>query len=229
MVRAFDFGRESLKILAITTMTIDHIGAILYPDLVVFRIIGRIAFPLFAYLITLGIENTQKPGRYLTTLFFLALVSQIPYSLAFKMQPLQQLNILFPLFLSALALYFLNKRSIQTFLLMLPLIMLLSIVLNTEGSFYVILVVCCMRLLRSKLAAGVLSILAVNLLVFLPNQIQMFSLLALPLLLLNEKNFLKKEIFISEDNKFYTLRKCAFYIYYPVHLGLLYLIPIFLS
>ncbi len=228
MVRAFDFGRELLKILAIATMTIDHIGAVLYPDLLLFRVIGRIAFPLFAYLITLGIENTQKPGRYLSTLFFFALISQIPYSLAFKMQPFQQLNILFPLFLSALALYFLNKRSMQTFLLMLPLIMLLSIILNMEGSFYVILVVCCMRLLRSKLASGVLSILAVNLLVFLPNQLQMFSLLALPLLLLNEKNILKKETFITEDNKFYALRKYAFYIYYPLHLGLLYLITHFL-
>ena len=33
-----------LKILAIITMTIDHIGAIMYPNIDIFRIIGRISF-----------------------------------------------------------------------------------------------------------------------------------------------------------------------------------------
>lgn len=222
MERTFDFGREALKLIGIVTMTVDHIGAVLYPDLFILRVVGRIAFPIFAYLITLGIENTQKPLRYLITLLFFALISQIPYSLAFKMQPFQQLNILFPLSLSALALYFLNKKSIQTFLLLLPFVMLLSVILNMEGSFYVILAVFCMKLLRVKPILGILSFVAVNLLILIPNQIQIFSLLALPLLLLHRSALFQKEIQISTHSKFYTTRKYAFYIYYPLHLALLY-------
>jgi TraX protein len=225
MVRTFDFGREILKIVAIATMTMDHVGAIFYPELVLFRVVGRIAFPLFAYLITLGIEDTKKPGRYIITIFFFALISQIPYSLAFKFQPFEQLNILFPLCLSALALYVLNKKSLETFLLILPLAILLSVFLNMEGNFYVILSVCCMKLLRSKPLLGSLSLVGVNLLVFQTNQL--FSLLALPLILLHEKDFLKKEISIPDASRYYTLRKYAFYIYYPLHLGMLYLVNLF--
>jgi len=225
MVRTFDIGREILKLAAIATMTVDHVGAILYPDFSLLRIVGRVAFPLFAYLITLGIEDTKKPARYLMTLFFFALISQVPYFLAFKMQPFEQLNILFPLCLSALALYLLNKKSIQSFFLVLPFALLFSIILNMEGSFYVILTVCCMKLLRIKPMLGILSLVAVNLSVFPSNQ--MFSLLALPLLLLHERGFLKREILIRGDSKYYLLRKYVFYIYYPLHLGLLYLINLF--
>jgi hypothetical protein len=224
-VRPFDFGREILKIIAIITMTVDHVGAILYPDLIVLRIIGRIAFPLFAYLITLGIESTKKPGRYLITLFSFALVSQIPYSLAFEIQPFEQLNILFPLFLSAIALYSFNKRRMPVFVVILSLAILFSFLLNMEGTFYTILTVCCMKLLRHKLELGILALVAVNLSVTPTTQI--LSLLALPLILLHVQNWLKMETRIPENSLNYLLRKYAFYTYYPLHLTLLYMINLF--
>ena len=110
-MRKFDFGREVLKVIAIVTMTIDHINDILYSDTLFLHIIGRLAFPLFAYLIALGIESTKKPKKYMVTLLSFALISQIPYFLAFGIQPFERLNILFSLFLGALTVYFFNKRS----------------------------------------------------------------------------------------------------------------------
>lgn len=41
----------ALKLLGVVTMTVDHIGYILCPDLVLLRILGRLAYPIFAYLI----------------------------------------------------------------------------------------------------------------------------------------------------------------------------------
>ena len=224
-MRTFDIGREILKIVAITTMTVDHIGAILYPDLLVLRVIGRIAFPLFAYLITLGIESTKKPRTYLITLFSFALVSQIPYFLAFEIQPFQQLNILFPLLLSAIALYYFNNKQTPAFVVVLFLAIVLSFLFNMEGSFYTIVTVLCMKLLRHKLELGIIALVALNLSV--TPTTQTFSLLALPLIILHVKNHLRMEILISESSFLYLLRKYAFYLYYPLHLTLLFLVKLF--
>ena len=224
-MRTFDIGREILKIVAILTMTVDHVGAILYPDLFVLRVIGRIAFPLFAYLITLGIESTKKPRRYLITLFSFALISQIPYFLAFEMQPFEQLNILFPLLLSAIALYYFNNKQTPAFVVVLFLAIVLSFLFNMEGSFYTIVTVLCMKLLRHKLELGIIALIALNLSV--TPITQLFSLLALPLIILHLQNHLRMEIPISESSFLYLLRKYAFYLYYPLHLTLLFIVNLF--
>ncbi len=49
----------SLKIIACIAMTIDHIGYLLFPNIIVFRIIGRLAFPILAYLIAEGCKYTK--------------------------------------------------------------------------------------------------------------------------------------------------------------------------
>lgn len=206
-------------------MTVDHVGAILYPDLQLLRVIGRIAFPLFAYLVTLGIESTKKPRRYFITLFLFALVSQTPYFLAFELQPFEQLNILFPLLASAITLYSFNKKQRPTFLVTLFLAVLSSFLLNMEGSFYTIVTVLCMQLLRNKPELGIITLVAVNLLVTPSTQV--FSLLALPLILLHVQNHLRMEILISESSLLYLLRKYAFYLYYPLHLMLLFSLNLF--
>jgi hypothetical protein len=221
-VRKFDFGREILKVIAIVTMTIDHIYAILYPDMLFLHIIGRLSFPLFAYLISLGIESTKKPKKYMMTLFSFALISQFPYFLAFGIQPFERLNILFSLFLGALTIYFFNKRSLLTFV---PI--LLSILLSTEGSYYVVLTVACMKFLKSNPKFGFLALFALNLQFLLIPDTQVLSLFAVPLILLHVKNWLKKEILIPENSLAYSIRKYAFYSFYPLHLALLFLIKLF--
>ena len=67
----FDVGREALKWIAIATMTVDHVGAIFYPNYVVLRIIGRISFPLFSYLTALGIDTTRKVKNTSSDSYFL--------------------------------------------------------------------------------------------------------------------------------------------------------------
>ena len=64
-----------LKLIAIITMLIDHIGAVLYPEIRWLRLIGRIAFPIFAYLVAEGFYKTSDIKKYLKRLFIFALVS----------------------------------------------------------------------------------------------------------------------------------------------------------
>ena len=162
----------------------------------------------------------------MATLLSFALISQIPYFLAFEIQPFERLNILFTLFLGALTIYFYNKRSP---LALVPL--LLSLLPITEGSYYVVLTVVGMKLLKDNPKLGVLVLFALNIqLLFiadLETQIQILSLLAVPLIFLHVKGWLKKEILIPENSLAYSIRKYAFYSFYPLHLVLLFLIKLF--
>ena len=73
-----------LKLIAMLTMLVDHIGLLFFPEIMAFRIVGRIAMPLFAYGIAQGYWYTRQHGttaRYLCRVSALFLVSQIPYNL----------------------------------------------------------------------------------------------------------------------------------------------------
>lgn len=219
--RKFDYGRDVLKLIAIATMAMDHAGDILYPDWLALRLIGRLAFPLFAYLVALGVESTRSPKKYLATLFIFALISQVPYFLAFGIQPAERFNILFSLLLGALTIYFFNKRSLLTII---P--ALLSILLNTEGNIYAVLTVACMKLLKGNPPLGFLALLALNSPFLLASDPQVFSLFAVPIIILHAKGVLKKETIIPENSRTYLIRKYVFYAFYPAHLAVLFLIKL---
>lgn len=61
-------------------MLIDHIGFFFFPEEILFRQIGRLSFPIFAYLLTVGYAKTSNFNRYALRLLKFALVSQAPYA-----------------------------------------------------------------------------------------------------------------------------------------------------
>jgi len=68
-----------LKIIAAVTMLIDHAGLILFPQHEIMRIIGRLAFPIYAYCIAEGFRYTRNRFHYFLRIFILGLVCQIVY------------------------------------------------------------------------------------------------------------------------------------------------------
>ncbi len=118
--RKWGISGSTLKLIAITAMLIDHIGAVflvpylntpgnfsqqMYEVYYVMRlIIGRAAFPIFCFLLTEGFQRTSNVAKYALRLGVFALVSEIPFDLAFSGVPMdwEDQNVFFTLFLGLL-------------------------------------------------------------------------------------------------------------------------------
>ena len=92
---------SALKMIAVITMLIDHIGAVLlsmyqpaqkilftlfgreYTVYLIFRDIGRAAFPIFCFLLLEGFRHTRSRFLYGRNLLLFALLSEIPWNLMF--------------------------------------------------------------------------------------------------------------------------------------------------
>lgn len=68
-----------IKLIAVITMIIDHIGVVFFPQYTILRIIGRIAMPLFAYCIARGFFYTNNKGKYFAYMIAFAAISQVPF------------------------------------------------------------------------------------------------------------------------------------------------------
>lgn len=99
-----------MQYMAMFTMLIDHIGIVFYPDNPVWRIIGRIAFPIYAYCIAVGFDRTQNRPRYIKRLAIIGAVSQIPYMAALDAL---QFNVIFT-FLASIGVLFLMDKMYRS-------------------------------------------------------------------------------------------------------------------
>lgn len=84
MLERKGISQETLKIIACITMLVDHIGAVFVPGNHLLRVIGRIAFPIYCFLLAEGAHYTKNPWKYGLRLFIGMLLSEIPFDLALK-------------------------------------------------------------------------------------------------------------------------------------------------
>ena len=78
----FGLTGNQLKILAMITMTCDHVGMQIFPQLLWLRIIGRLAMPIYAYMIAEGCRHTRDRKKYLLRLFGMGALCQVVYFVA---------------------------------------------------------------------------------------------------------------------------------------------------
>lgn len=216
-----------LKIIAIITMTIDHIGLYLMEYgttyYYVFRAVGRIAYPLFAFFIAEGFFHSHNLKKYFLRLLAYALVVEIAiivYSLITKDNQILIANVLWPLVMGLLCLILLSRKEWYLKIMVLPLLVLAEITQIPYGAYGIgtIIIFGIYRDFRLQaLFIVIMSILFIDypLLELIGAGslakypwIQWFSVLALiPIYFYNGK--------LGRSSKWF------FYIYYPVHLGLI--------
>ena len=80
-VKRWGLSASTLKIIACVTMVIDHVGAYIFTDLVILRIIGRLSFPIFAYFIAEGCRYTRHKLKRFLLVFGLGLLCEAAFFL----------------------------------------------------------------------------------------------------------------------------------------------------
>ena len=75
---------NQLKLIAMITMTCDHVGVQIFPQCLWLRILGRLAMPIYAYMIAEGCRHTRDRKKYLLRLFGMGTLCQIVYFVAMK-------------------------------------------------------------------------------------------------------------------------------------------------
>ena len=73
---------NAIKFLAAAIMVIDHVGLLFFPQTAIFRYIGRVSMPLFAFAVSEGCRYTKNKTKHFALMFGLALLCQIVYYVA---------------------------------------------------------------------------------------------------------------------------------------------------
>jgi hypothetical protein len=214
-------SRTTLKIIAIVSMLIDHMGFIIFPEVRVFRWIGRLAFPIFVYQLIEGFEKTSNVKKYLERLILFAFVSEIPFNLAFFNTPFYagHQNVYFELAICLLTLVWLKKineslafiRWIVVFFMC-----TLAILIKADYLAFGVLLTVLFYLHKDNIWVCAIGWVALSYL-FIGLE-QLFSLLALPFLILYQS---PKRKTVCKPTKMFQL---SFYLFYPAHLIILYFI-----
>lgn len=210
-----------LKLIAIICMTIDHTAShlrtvlpfLLIPISIgsksitmywIMRQIGRLAFPIFCFLIAEGYQHTRNKKQYSLRLLIFAIISEIPFNLRKDLffDPSSQ-NVYFTLFLGLMLIcaYEGIRGEIKKFLVM-AVIALIAMVLKADYGLKGALLVFLIHMLRNRSSAQ--AVLAYPLLsggiaalaAFIP--INMYN---------GKRGFIKT-----------PLLKILFYVYYPLHI-----------
>lgn len=252
-----------LKMIAILTMLCDHVAAVFSSDMpsalyIAMRCIGRMAFPIFCFLLAEGFYYTKSRSRYALRLFLFCLLSEPCYDLAFHQtwRYQESQNVFWTLFLGFLMMALLEtirrRRNADNLLFRVAKGILMAAVvcaagyaafwMKTDYSYKGILMIAVFYFLRKHRAAAVVGMSLVNLLAF-QRLANLLALLKTQSTLTGLLASLKANIrgvqfsFMIQDAGvvaavpilFYNGQKGRsmkwfFYLFYPVHLLILYFI-----
>uniref|UniRef100_UPI004047E745 TraX family protein n=1 Tax=Lysinibacillus sp. FSL H8-0500 TaxID=2921393 RepID=UPI004047E745 len=204
-----------LKIIAMLSMLIDHVGVIFFPNEMTYSIVGRLAFPLFCWGIAEGFIRTSHFYKYLTRLIVIAIISQIPYNYLFNNI---YLNVCFTLALGLLAIKIYSCQlhySLKTLIIIV--LLLIADGFHFEYGIYGVLSVLFLHIFKSRiyllfLCQTLNTIFSIYLYSY--QSIQIISIFALFLIIGLKKFDFKINPIIN-------------YSFYPLHITILYYLLIF--
>lgn len=232
-------SQESLKLIACVTMLIDHFAAVLLLELFpmtsktvdlyyTLRIIGRFAFPIYCFLLVEGAHYTRSPRKYALRLAIGAVLSELPYDLAFYGGwTLENQSVMITLLLGFAALEAMKRcpKLWQKLLVVMPFAVMAELLHTDYGADGVALIAlfALTRELPNRWLCQGLGIW----LVFSPGHAMMLNWLGGISWTIQEHAvlaILPISLYSGEKRRTSKLQQWAFYLFYPVHLTVLYIL-----
>ncbi len=203
----------ALKMIMTILMVIDHIGYFFPTTPEYFRWIGRVVAPVFFFLATEGYDHTRDRTRYIKRLYKAALImfiGSIILWIPFREKPFISSNIFFTLAVNLSLINEIQKDNKNTW----SIIAFISLALIAEGSFLATIQILIFHYLKNDKKKMSIGFIIISLLL-IPN-IQWMQVFALPFMLMY-------------NGKRGPNIKKFFYIFYPVHIWILFLISCFVT
>ncbi|MBR1741719.1 MAG: hypothetical protein IJ733_07570 [Lachnospiraceae bacterium] len=243
----FGLSRAKLKWIALFFMVLDHIAFCFLSEDGPFRMwylcmraLGRIAFPLFCFLLVQGFLSTGNVKKYFFRLFVFACISEIPYDLfAYHrlFSPRGQ-NVLFALCIALLVLYGISRARLSRVYIFLLLFFgsALAIMLRTDYSYLGILFTAVMYLWQEE---RFFQFVLLCVIMGMQGWLNPWEILSLPFMLLYRSGEGRQEkreereahAFGKGDGGFQgvsVFSRYFFYLFYPAHMLCLFLFDVFL-
>ena len=197
-------------------MTVDHVGEMLFPDIILLRIIGRVAYPIFAFMIAEGCYYTRHKARYFSLVLVIGLICCGGFYFVYKFV---YLNILIT-FAFSIAIIFSLSYAIKRkayYLFIVPALLVVASALVSycfkdilDYGFFGVLIPVAIYFckdFKTKLAALALGLIGLG---FTFGVIQWYALLSLLFIIFYDGTRGKLNL------------KYLFYIYYPLHFVAIY-------
>ncbi len=225
-------SQEGLKLIACITMLIDHFGHAIVPYLPVpymaelyytCRIIGRIAFPIYCFLLVEGMYYTHNPQKYILRLAVGILLAELPFDILFEGGvSLEAQSVMVTLTLGAVMLWCIQKidQKWLKLLIAVPFAVLAELVKSNYGGWGIAMIA--VFALCDRFSLQCLGMLLVNAMmesavlpVFgIPVSAQLFAVFAM----------VPISFYGGEKHTHSKVVQWGFYLFYPVHLLVLWMI-----
>ena len=224
--------QESLKLIACITMLIDHFGHAIVPYLPVpymvefyyaCRIMGRLAFPIYCFLLVEGMHHTRSPKKYILRLGVGILLAELPFDILYEggISWAYQ-SVMVTLTLGAIMLLCMQrveKKGLKL-LLVIPFAILAELAKCDYGSWGIVMIA--VFALFDRLSMQTMGILLVNACM----ESAMIPIFGIPMSVQLFATFAMVPIALYSGRKLSHSRtvQWAFYLFYPVHLLLLWIV-----
>ncbi len=213
-----------LKLIAVISMLFDHSGYVIFNSFSAFNFIGRLAFPIFAFQLTQGYTHTKNLKKYFLRLFLFAIISQIPF-LLFRLKFVENIfvfNIFFTLSLGLANIWLYDKNKILGMISLVSFSTVAELLNFDYGAFGIIIIFIFYAFKNNKVLMNFFFIFAVilkylfNLLIYF-NTIYFNSYIALCIFTI--LSIILIDFYNGKEGK---KVKYLLYIFYPLHLLILY-------
>ncbi len=211
-----------IKIIACITMVLDHIKyAIPQTDCFITEYLGRLSYPLFAFLVVEGYVHTSDLKKYYKRLLIFAIISQIPFMLFRTLVgQWKMLNIMFTLLLGLLCItvYDKIKKEYISFPICIVLI-LLGEFLNVDYGWFGVAIIFILYVFKEK---NILKLIAYTILIIIYFYFIGIKVINNTVVMLFISMLLPIIIILAYNGKQGKKMKYFFYWFYPIHMIILY-------